>query len=142
MPAYLNAAGNKNPSKSIYPGQNALIVGWPAINDGPTAEQVTRLESIATGYKSIPVCVAPVSGGHGYTQRQITWQATYGVEPSAASWILQGSIDDVDDEYQTVDTSSTIGIFSQTVQSNFRFFRILASSVTGACTGAVKITAL
>lgn len=141
MPQYLNAHGDKNPAKSVYPGQNALAIGGKIIPDGPTALQTEQLEAVTTGYVSIPVCLAPsAAGSGGFTGKQVTWQCTYGVEPSAVTWTLEGSINDIDDEYQPVDTSNVTGIFTQTVATNFRFFRVRATSVTGACTAAVKIT--
>lgn len=140
MPAY----GKFPFSKTVFPGQNALVVGFPAIPPGgPSALANDQGESLATAYKSIPVCVAPVAGmGVGYPQRQISWQTVFTLAASALTLILQGSINDVDAEYQTVDTSSATGGETRTVASNMRFFRVLGSSVTGACTGTVKITAL
>lgn len=139
MPAY----GKPPFVKSVYPGQNALIVGFPKIEGGPAALAVDQLETLAVNYKSIPVCIAPAAGaGHGYTQRQVSWQITYGSTPSAIGWVLEGSINDIDDEYQQVDTSANIGIFTQTVASNFRFFRVRIASLTGATTAAVKVTGL
>ena len=139
MPPY----GKPPYSKSAYPGQNALIVGFKAVPDGPAAMQVDQLETITSGYKSIPVCIAPAAGvGVGYSQRQISWQCTYGAIPQAIGWTLEGSINDVEDEYQPVDTSTNVGIFTQTVASNMRFFRVHCTSLTGSATAAVKVTGL
>lgn len=139
MPAY----GKPPFAKSIYPGQNTLAVGYPAIAPGgPSALAADQPEVITAGYKSIPVCVAPAPGNHGYTQRQLSWQIVFGVAPSVASLILQGSINDVDAEYQTVDTSTSIAGETRTINSNMRFFRVLASALTGTTSATVKITAM
>ena len=139
MPAY----GTPPFSKSIYPGQNALAIGLPSLSGGPSDRATDKNESVATGFKSIPIAVAPTAGGgHGYTQRQINWRVNYGTAPGAIQWVLQGAIDDVEGDYIQVDTSSTITNFTQTVASNLRFFRLYAQSVTGACTAAVKLSAV
>ena len=138
MPAY-----NTPPySKGLYPQANAIAVGYPALPgvSGLTSDQN---EAIAAGYKSIPVCVAGTMGIHGYTSRQITWQVNYGVAPAAISLVLQGSINDVEAEYQTVDTStSTSGEQGRTIATNLRFFRIYVASVTGTPTAVVKIACM
>jgi len=139
MPAY----GNTINAVSVYPQQNTIVVGLPAL-PGVVGLTSDRTEAIAAGYKSIPVCVAGTMGIHGYTGRQITWQVVYGVAPAAISLVLQGSINDVDAEYQTVDTStSTTGEQGRTTAiTNFRFFRIYCASVTGTPTAVVKITCM
>lgn len=142
VPPYLQANNNETPSKSIYPGQNAHAVGFKAIPDGPAALQNEQYEAVASGFKSVAVSVAPQTGYRGYPQRQITWQVKYGTAPSAVAWVLQGAIDDVEEDYVQVDTASGTTEFVETVASNFRFFRLYASAVTGACTAIGKITAL
>lgn len=136
MPAY----GTYPNSKSIYPGQAAILVGLTAAEGGvsPGPGQAKN-EAVTAGYKSIPVCVAQGMSGMGQTQRQITWQVKYGTAPSAIAWVLQGAIDDLEANYMQVDTSSTTGTFAQTVQSNYKFFRLYASAVTGTCTVTAKI---
>jgi len=140
MPAY-----NTPPySRSIYPQQNAIAVGYGIIPGGPSGTNgADQAETIATAYKSIPIMVAGAIGSHGFTQRTITWQVNYGTAPSAITLNLQGSINDSDAEYATIDTStSTTGETGRSVASNFRFFRIYASSVTGTTTAIVKITCM
>lgn len=138
MPAY----GTYPNSKSVYPGQDAIVIGYPAQPGGPSAETSAQNETVVTGYKSIPVCIAPAPGGIGHTQRQVTWQVKYGTAPSVAGWTLQGAIDDVDADYVQVDTAAAIAEFVQTQNSNFRFFRILAGTITGACAVIAKITGM
>jgi hypothetical protein len=100
------------------------------------------MESLVLGYKSIPICVAAGMGYHGFTQRQINWLLKYGVIPASITLELQGAADDVDGDYQQVDTSSAIANSTQTVQSNMKFFRIYVAALVGACTLAVKISAM
>ncbi len=142
MAPYLQSNGAKTPSESIYPGQNALAVGYKAVPGGPAALASDQAEVVTTGYKSKAICVAAQTGFRGYTQRQINWRVNYGVAPSAVQWILQGSVDDVEGDYIQVDASSTITNFTQIIASNLRFFRLYAQSVTGACTALVKLSAM
>lgn len=138
MPAY-----NTPPySVTAYAGDNAYVVGYPAITGGPSGTNVDRPETIVASYASIPFCVPSAFDNKGYTQRQITWQIVYGTAPTAISLILQGSITDVPAEYTTLDTSTSLTGETRTIASNYRFFRVLLSSVTGTTTAVIKITCL
>ena len=141
MPPYLQNNGQETPASSVYPGLNAFAIGYRAGPGGPPSLANDQYEAVATGYVSKAIAIAS-PGNRGYTQRQINWRVNYGTAPSAVQWILQGSVDDVDGDYVQVDTSSTIGNFTQIVASNLRFFRLLAQAVTGACTVAAKISAM
>jgi hypothetical protein len=139
MPAY----GKWPNSKSVYPGQTALVIGYSgAIGGASPGPGSDSFESVAAGYKSIPVFIAQGMRGQGNTQRQISWQVKYGVAPSVVAWVLQGAIDDVEADYMQVDTNAAITEFVNTVNSNMKFFRLYASAVTGACTVAAKLTAM
>jgi hypothetical protein len=142
MPPYLQANGNETPPTSVYPGQDGFAIGYKSVPGGPPALASAQYETITSGFKSKCIAVASQTGDRGYTQRQITWQVKYGTAPSVVAWVLQGSIDDVDADYVQVDTSSAITNFSQTVATNFRFFRLLAQTVTGAATAIGKITCM
>lgn len=139
MPAY-NSYPN---SKTAYPGNLAIIVGYPALSAGPTGTTVDQAETLSSSYTSIPFCVPSVTGNVGYTQRQITWQVVYGTAPTSITMTLQGSMNDVDAEYQTVDsTSSIVGEPGRTISSNLRFFRIKVTALGGTATAIVRITSL
>jgi len=136
MPAY-NTYPN---SKTAYPGDISIIVGYPALPAGPSGTTTDQAEAVLVNYKSIPFCVPSAFGDKGYTQRQITWQVAYGTAPSSITLNLQGSINDVDAEYQIIDSSSNIaGEPGRTISSNFRFFRVQAAAVGGSPTVIVRI---
>lgn len=138
MPAY----GTYPFSKSIYPQQNTVIVGYGAIHDGPAGTTTDQFETVTAGYKSIPVCPSGAVGVHGYTQRQITWLPKWSGTPTGPTLILEGSIDEVDGDYVTVDQSTTLTQEQRTVNSNLRFFRIRVSALTGSGSLFVKITSM
>lgn len=141
MPAY----GTYPNSRSVYPGHNAIVIGQPAIPaGGPSGTSSDQAEAVTDNYKSIPAVIAPAAGGQGvgYPQRQVTWQVDYGTAPSAISWELEGAIDDVNGDYKQVDTATSTSNFSQTIASNYRFFRLVATGITGSPTCVAKITCL
>lgn len=149
MPSYLNPDGKKNPSKGVYPGSNALVVGYPAIPFSDPSLAADQFETVSSGYTSIPASIAAAFGMRGYTQRQIMWQVLYGNAPAGITWTLQGAIEDVDSEYQTVDTYTGTTNSTRTVTGdNNRFYRVTASGVSqggsppGPCTATVKITSM
>lgn len=130
-------------SKSIYPGANALAVGYPRVYGGPASLASDQPETMETGYKSIPIVVMAQPGLHPSTQRQVVWQIIYGTAPSAATLLLEGSITDVDAEYATVDTSTSTSEETRTTAvTALRFFRIHASSLTGGCSAVIRITCM
>ena len=55
----MSAYGTWPNSKSVYPGQSALLIGNPGNYSGgnPGPGNATA-EAVATGYKSIAVCIA------------------------------------------------------------------------------------
>ena len=126
-------------SVSVFPQHFVYLFGQPAMPTGPAALQSVQFETISEGEKSIPVSPSLTLGMHGYTERQVTWVTSFYTNPSDISLILQGSIDDVDADYTTVDTSTNTSGESRTANSNFQFFRVLVYSLVGAATATVKI---
>jgi len=70
----------------------------------------------------------------------VRWQTIFGGAPSAVSIVLQAAINDVDAEYQTIDTASlTTGEGRTVVNVQARFLRAKVVSSTGGSGLTVKI---
>ena len=140
-----------NTVQNLYPGQTKRVLGTTALPGTPVT---AANETLAAGQASSPVVIASQPGAHPSTQRQITWR----VFGNVAGLKLQGSVDNVDANYQTVDTSvgesgpevRTVpaeqsaapgpGLQTATkVVSSARFWRVLNSNGS-PISGAVDIT--
>lgn len=140
-----------NTVQTLYPGQTKRMLGTTAL---PGTHVVTANETLAAGHASSPVVVASQPGAHPSTQRQITWR----IFNDVAGLKLQASVDDVDANYVTVDTSSGVsgtevrtvpaeqsatpgpGLQTATkIVSSARFFRVLNSNGS-PISGAADIT--
>jgi len=70
----------------------------------------------------------------------VRWQTIFGTAPTAVSIILQAAINDVDAEYQTIDTTTTTAGEARTVaNAQARFLRVRFVSSTGGTGLTVKI---
>jgi hypothetical protein len=141
----------KNQTQTLYPGQTKRMLGVVAIPGTP----ITKAnETLAASQASSVVVVASQPGYHPSTQRQITWR----IFGDVAGLDLQASVDDVDANYISIDTSAgTSGTEVRVVQadnsaadgpglqsalkivSSARFFRVLNTNGS-PITGAVDIT--
>src|SRR5256885_15260612 len=62
----------------------------------------------------------------------VRWQTVFGTAPTAVNMVLQAAINDVDAEYQTIDTTTTAAGEGRTVGNvQARFLRIRFVSSTG-----------
>ena len=70
----------------------------------------------------------------------VRWQTVFGTAATAVNIILQSAINDVDAEYQTIDTTTTIAGEARTVANvQARFLRVRFVSSTGGTGLTVKI---
>jgi hypothetical protein len=86
----------------------------------------------------------PFPTGVGSQARTITWSTAYPTAPSTVTMALQGSLFDIDAQYQTIDTSTNTGGEERVATlSGYRFLRLKASNVTGAlptCIGKINVS--
>jgi hypothetical protein len=62
----------------------------------------------------------------------VRWQTVFGTAPTAVSIALQGSMADIDSEYQTIDTTTNTAGEARTVTAvQAKFLRIKFTSSTG-----------
>ena len=70
----------------------------------------------------------------------VRWQTVFGTAPTAVNIILQSAINDVDAEYQTIDTTTTTAGEARTVANvQARFLRVRFVSSTGGTGLTAKI---
>jgi len=70
----------------------------------------------------------------------VRWQTIFGTAPTAVNMVLQAAINDVDSEYQVIDTTTTVGGEGRTVANvQTRFLRIRFVSSTGGTGLTAKI---
>ncbi len=70
----------------------------------------------------------------------VRWQTIFGTAPTAVSIVLQGAINDVDAEYQTLDTAALPAGEGRTVANvQARFLRVRFVSSTGGTGLTVKL---
>ncbi len=122
MPNY-NA---QNPPYAIFPGDVALAF---------------NAESPASGQASQQFAL-PDYSGFPAQGRAVSWQTIYASAPSAVSVTLQAAMNDVDAQYQTIDTSTVTAGESRTVMTvNAKFLRAKLTSITGGSGVTVQILA-
>jgi hypothetical protein len=120
MPNY----NTQNPPFAVFPGDVALAF---------------NVESPAAGQASQQFALPDYSGLPSQS-RSIVWQTIYGSAPSAVSITLQSAMNDVDAQYQTIDTSTAIAGESRTVTNvNAKFLRAKLTSITGGSGVTVQI---
>lgn len=70
----------------------------------------------------------------------VRWQTVFGTAPTAVNMVLQGAINDVDAEYQTLDTTTATAGEARTVANvQAKFLRIRFVSSTGGTGLTAKI---
>jgi hypothetical protein len=104
----------------------------------PTPEEAEALTNTASQAFAVPE-----PAGSNTNPKTITWSTAYPTAPASVSMLLQGSLFDIDSQYQTLDTStSTTGEERVFTSTAFRFLRLKATNVTGAsptCIGKIYI---
>jgi hypothetical protein len=122
MPNY----NTQNPPYSIFPGDVALAFNA----ESPAANQSSQQFTL------------PDYSGRGEQGRAIRWQTLYGSAPSAVSIALQVALQDVDVQYQTIDSSTATAGESRSVSGvNAKFIRAKVTSITGGSGVTVQILA-
>ena len=122
MPNY-NA---QNPPYAMFPGDVVFAFN----SESPAAGQASQQFSL------------PVYSGQADQGRTVRWQTLYGSAPTAIAIALQVSLQDVDAQYQTVDTSTNTAGESRSVSGiNAPFIRAKVTAITGGSGVTVQITA-
>lgn len=82
----------------------------------------------------------PEPAGIPDQSRAIRWQTLFGTAPTAVNIVLQGAIADVDAEYQTIETTTSVTGEARTVTGvRVRFLRIRFVSSTGGAGLTAKV---
>ncbi|HLK02931.1 MAG TPA: hypothetical protein VKT53_00720 [Candidatus Acidoferrum sp.] len=114
MPAYQNTL----PPSSLFPGDIGFSFNNEAFPGSATAGSQFALTTPG-GY----------TAETGFTVR---WQTVFGGAPTAVNITLQSAINDVDAEYQNIDTTTQVAGEARTVTGvQGRFLRIKFNSSTG-----------
>lgn len=121
MPAYQNTL----PPISLFSGD----VGFSFNNEAFPGSATSGSQFALPSYTGLP------DGGTA-----VRWQTVFGTAPTAVSIILQGAMNDVDAEYQQIDTSSQTAGEARTVANvQAKFLRIRFVSSTGGSGLTAKI---
>jgi len=121
MPAYQNSL----PPISLFSGDIGFSFNNEAFPAGATSGSQFALPS----YTGLP------DGGMA-----VRWQTVFGAAPTAVSIILQAAMNDVDAEYQQIDSSTaTAGEARSVANVQARFLRIRFVSSTGGSGLTAKI---
>jgi hypothetical protein len=120
MPNY----NTQNPPYAIFPGDTAFAFNA----ESPAAGQASQQYAI------------PVYSGQADQGRTIRWQTIYGSAPSAVNVALQVALQDVDAQYQTIDSSTATAGESRSVTAvNATFVRAKVTSITGGSGVTIQI---
>ena len=121
MPAYQNVT----PPSSLFPGD----VGFSFNNEAFPGANTAGSQFAVAHFTGVP------DSGTG-----VRWQTVFGTNPTAVNIALQGAMNDVDAEYQTVDTSTANSGEARTVANvQARFVRIKLVSATGGSGLTAKV---
>ena len=121
MPTYQNAL----PPISLSSGD----VGFSFNNEAFPGANTAGSQFALPSYTGLP------DGG-----TSVRWQTIFGTNPTAVNIVLQAAINDVDAEYQTVDTTTATAGEGRTVANvQARFLRIKFVSSTGGSGLTAKI---
>jgi hypothetical protein len=121
MPAYQNAL----PPISLSSGD----VGFSFNNETFPGSGTSGSQFALPSYTGLP------DGGTA-----VRWQTIFGGAPTAVNMVLQGAMNDVDAEYQTLDTTTATTGEARTVANvQARFLRIRFVSSTGGSGLTAKI---
>lgn len=115
MPTYQNVV----PPVSLSSGD----VGFSFSNEAFPGANTSGSQFALPSYTGLP------DGG-----TSVRWQTIFGTNPTAVNLALQGAINDVDAEYQTIDSSTaTAGEARSVANVQARFLRVkLVSSTSGS----------
>jgi hypothetical protein len=111
----------------------------------PRADDAARRGEIMPAYQNTLPTISLSSGDIGFSFNNETfpgsgWQTVFGTAPTAVNMVLQGAINDVDAEYQTLDTTTVVGGEARTVANvQARFLRVRFVSSTGGTGLTAKI---
>lgn len=119
MPVYQNAI----PPISLSSGD----VGFSFNNETFPGSATSGAQFALPSYTGLP------DGG-----TSVRWQTIFGTAPTAVNIVLQAAINDVDSEYQTIDTT-TAGEGRTVANVQARFLRIRFVSSTGGAGLTAKI---
>jgi hypothetical protein len=121
MPVYQNTL----PPTSLFSGD----VGFSFNNEAFPGAATSGSQFTLPSYTGLP------DGGTA-----VRWQTVFGTAPTAVNIILQGAINDVDAEYQLIDTSTQTAGEARTVANvQARFLRVRFVSSTGGTGLTAKI---
>lgn len=121
MPAYQNTL----PPISLFSGD----VGFSFNNEAFPGSGTSGSQFALPSFTGLP------DGGTA-----VRWQTVFGTAPTAVNIVLQGAINDVDAEYQTIDTTTVTAGEARTVANvQAKFLRIRFVSSTGGSGLTAKI---
>jgi hypothetical protein len=121
MPAYQNSL----PPISLFSGD----VGFSFNNEAFPGSATSGSQFALPSFTGLP------DGGTA-----VRWQTVFGTAPTAVNMVLQGAINDVDAEYQTLDTTTATAGEARTVANvQAKFLRIRFVSSTGGTGLTAKI---
>jgi hypothetical protein len=121
MPTYQNAL----PPTSLFSGD----VGFSFNNETFPGSATSGSQFAIPSFTGVP------DSGNA-----VRWQTIFGSAPSAVSLVLQAAMNDVDSEYQTIDTTTATAGEGRTVANvQARFLRIRFVSATGGSGLTAKI---
>ena len=122
MPTYQNA----QPPISLFSGD----VGFSFNNEAFPGSASSGSQFAIPSFTGLP------DGG-----TSVRWQTVFGTAPTAVNLVLQAAINDVDAEYQTIDTTTaTAGEGRSVANVQARFLRIRFVSATGGSGLTAKIS--
>lgn len=121
MPVYQNTL----PPVSLFSGD----VGFSFNNEAFPGSATSGTQFALPSFTGLP------DGG-----TSVRWQTIFGTAPTAVNMVLQAAINDVDAEYQTIDTTTATTGEGRTVANvQARFLRIRFVSSTGGAGLTAKI---
>jgi len=121
MPAYQNTL----PPISLFSGD----VGFSFNNEAFPGSATSGSQFAMPSFTGLP------DGGTA-----VRWQTVFGTAPTTVNMVLQGAINDVDAEYQTLDTTTATAGEARTVANvQAKFLRIRFVSSTGGSGLTAKI---
>lgn len=123
-------------------GSVQFAIGAGTLADGADAGYaaipVTQLAETLVASSSSAAFALPSNASSAGTT--INWSMAYPVAPGAVSVSLQAALIDLDSEYSTVDTTTSVSGEQRIITlTNFRFLRFKCNSISGASNGVGKI---
>lgn len=109
---------------------------------GQALVPVPEIGEALTNVSSVPFAV-PEGSGHDTNELTITWSTRFPSAPAAVMMTLQAAMNNIDAQYQTLDSSTSVtGDLRSITLTRFRFLRVTATNVSGGTnpTSIVEIT--